>query len=121
MQGSLKIKLSNEFVAALQQNNDLKYELLTQTIHNHSDQISYMLQAYYSREKVSHVMVVDGTLHFDGQMDVKLKLEYTMEEFNACSAVDTLNKQKMTVGIDFDLNAAELSLTGEYWAERDLD
>ena len=121
MQATLKIKIPADLHIALQENTASKKDLLIEEILGHSDQIAYMLQSYYQREKVSEVNVIPGTIQFIGANSIKLQLEYVMEEFNACSAVDTLNKGKMTVSIDFNLTAEELDLSGEYWPEREPD
>jgi len=95
--------------------NTLQINMLI--VHN-AEQIAYMLQSYYSREKVSAVQMITDSISFNGSSDMSLRLEYVMEEFNACSAVDTLKKDKMTVKIDQEQTGA-YRLTGEYWPERD--
>ncbi len=121
MQATLKFKIPADLRIALQEDTASKKDLLIEEIRSHSDQIAYMLQSYYPREKVSKVDVIQGTIQFIGADSIKLQLEYEMEEFNACSAVDTLNKGKMTVSIDCNLTAEELNLSGEYWPEREPD
>ena len=121
MQSSLKIKISKELSDAIKTGSTNKGELLSAVIEAHSDQIAYMLQTYYSREKVSQVTVNEGSVEFITANEVSLKLLYVIEEYNACSAVDTLNKEKMPVKAVIDAKKEELNLTGEYWAERDPD
>lgn len=92
--------------------------LLEELIQQHGDQLAYMLQAYYAREKVSQLVIVPGSITVKAQV-ITLQLEYVMEEYNACSAVDTLQKQRMTVSVIPDAGSANLELKGEYWPERD--
>lgn len=121
MQATLKFKISANLLTALQEDRASKKNLLIEEIGAHSDQIAYMLQSYYPREKVSKVNAIPDTVRFGEANSITLQLEYLMEEFNACSAVDTLNKGKMTVSIYCDLSTGELNLSGEYWPEREPD
>jgi len=117
MQSYLKLTLPPEMAAVpapLAGFNALQINLL---IAYNAEQIAYMLQSYYSREKVSAVQVNADSISLNSSSEISLKLEYVMEEFNACSAVDTLNKDKMTVKLSQD-QAGDYVLTGEYWPER---
>ena len=118
MQSFLKLTLPpglTDFPAHLSSFNTQQINTL---IAHNAEQIAYVLQSYYSREKVSAVQVVIDTINFNGSLEISLKLEYVMEEFNACSAVDTLKKDKMTVKISQD-HTGDYQLTGENWPERD--
>lgn len=121
MQTKLKLKISSDLCTALKENTVLKNDILIEEIQSHSDQIAYMLQPYYPREKLSKVSVLQETIAFIDFTHIALKLEFVMEEYNACSAVDTINTGRMGVSIYCDLDTAELLLTGEYWPERDAD
>jgi len=96
-------------------------ELLLQTINEQADQVAYMLQVYHPREKVSSAEVIPGSFQFKSAKVINLKISYILEEFSACSAIDTLQKENMEVTILIDQLAGELELKGEYWPERDSD
>jgi len=121
MQSTYKLKLTPEQLELLQHENSDKIALLTDVIQSQGAQIAFMLQLYYSREKVSKVMVAPGTITFTSPTSVTLKLEYVMEEFNACSAIDTEKKEQMTVSAELNIKESLFNLKGEYWAERDPD
>ncbi|QNK61206.1 hypothetical protein H7F33_11545 [Pedobacter sp. PAMC26386] len=90
-------------------------------IEKYADQVAYMLQTYHIREKVSRVTVVPDSIVFKSLDFMVLKLQYVLEEFSACSAIDTLHLEKMTVTVGIDEKARELELKGEYWPERDSE
>lgn len=115
MQSSYQLKLSDGQKDLLIQEPGLKTELIESVIQSNAEQIGYMLQAYYTREKVSKVCIVPGSINFTPDASVSLKLEYVMEEFNACSAINTEQKEKMTITIDRE--AGVLTLKGESWPE----
>lgn len=127
MQSSVKLKNSTglSILSGLPAFSDLEREAineqLLQTINEHADQVAYMLQVYHPREKVSSAEVIPGSIHFKSPEAVTLKISYILEEFSACSAIDTLQKEKMEITILIDQLAGELELKGEYWPERDSD
>jgi len=116
MDSSYQLTLSpaqQELVAQGQINE----ELLVNAVAENADQIGYMLQAYYPREKVSGVAVVSGSTILKTETELTLKLEYVKEEFNACSAVDTELRDRMTVTVYAGTDSAILTIQGEYWPE----
>lgn len=117
MQASHQVKLSPEQQQSWKTTSDHSL-LLEEMIRQHADQMGYALQAYYSREKVSGVVIVAESIVVKGDT-ITLKLEYVMEEYNACSAVDTLQKQRMTFSIAPEHDFTRLHFRGEYWPERD--
>lgn len=116
MQSTIKLKISPVPEVSVQVDSALVLE----TIQTHAEQVAYMLQAYHIREKVSRVTVVPDSLSNNVGV-ITLKIQYVLEEFSACSAIDTLQKEKMTVTVYLNEKAGELELTGEYWPERDPD
>lgn len=116
MQSTIKLKISPVQEVPVKVDS----ALILQTIQLHAAQVAYMLQAYHAREKVSRVTVVPDSISNNAELTT-LKLQYVLEEFSACSAIDTLQQEKMTVTVHLDEKAGELELTGEYWPERDPD
>ncbi|WP_442588018.1 hypothetical protein ACSBL2_18400 [Pedobacter sp. AW31-3R] len=121
MQATHILKPSEELLTAITQDKAFKYELLIREVEEASLQIAYMLQLYYSREKVSGVHVIPGSVKFEHLLNIRLKAGYRIEEFNACSAIDTLNQEQMILHIDCDIECKALHLSGEYWPEREPD
>ena len=115
MQSSYQIKLSEELKHSLAERSDALPEQLTDLIDAHGDQLGYMLQSYYSREKVSKVLVTPGSIVITSSGLITLKLEYVIEEFNACSAINTEKKDRMRATIERE--AGTLLLKGESWPE----
>jgi len=101
----------------LMEEGQLNEDLLVQAVAEHADQIGYMLQAYYPREKVSGVSVVSGSTVIKTANELSLKLEYVKEEFNACSAVDTELKDSMTVNVISVVTTGTITIQGESWPE----
>jgi len=117
MQSTYQLKLSSVQQESVRLTANITSALVEEVISLNADQIGYMLQAYYSREKVSKVNLIPGSINFDAQGSITLKLEYVMEEYNACSAINTEQKDKMTVTIDADQETGSLNLKGENWPE----
>ncbi|KIO74663.1 hypothetical protein TH53_25105 [Pedobacter lusitanus] len=127
MQSSVKLKVSSglailsDLSISLNLKDKTIKEQLTHIIAKDADQIAYMLQAYHPREKVSRAEVVPDSIDLSNPEIIRLKIQYVLEEFSACSAIDTLNKERMTLTIFIDQLTGELELKGEYWPERDAD
>ncbi|SEA42750.1 hypothetical protein [Pedobacter hartonius] len=117
MESSYQIKLSPEQRESLAQDLDFSAGVLTEIIDEHADQLGYMLQAYYPREKVSRVMVSPGSMVIKDDGLTSMRLEYVLEEFSACSAIDTEQKDKMTVIVYLNAETGVLNLKGETWPE----
>jgi len=117
MQSSYQIKISEKLQESLIKGTGDVKEQITAAIDAHADQIGYMLQSYYSREKVSKVIVIPGSITINDAGLINLKLEYVIEEFNACSAIDSQKREKMVVTIDSTTNKGVLNLLAENWPE----
>ncbi|HEY0175736.1 MAG TPA: hypothetical protein VGC08_05120, partial [Pedobacter sp.] len=92
MQSSYQLKLSAAQQELLVQQPGMTSALLEEVIQNYADQLGYMLQAYYPGEKVSKVRLIPGSISFNDSGSATVKLEYIMEQFNVCSAIDTEQK-----------------------------
>lgn len=122
MQALSTIKLSEKQNQVFQNIADLKQfensvSMLTEIIELHAESIGYELQSYYPKEKVSRLSVVPESIVFNNAGDIHLKLQYIIEEYNACSAVDTLKQENMKFTAAVDLENAKLHLKGEFWPE----
>lgn len=116
MQPSLKLKLSAEQQGFVKVQAVEITTFLNSVITANAEQIGYFLQAYYPREKVRGVEIIPGSVELK-KTDLLLKITYTLEEFNACSAVDTEDRKQMPVTVAIDRVNGELNLVGEYWPE----
>jgi hypothetical protein len=117
MESSYQIKLTEEQREVLVQHADILETMLAGVINEHHEQLGYMLQAYYPREKVSKVIFVPGSISIQGKYVITLRLEYIKEEYSACSAIDTVLKDHMTVTVNADPEAGLFNLKGENWPE----
>ncbi|WP_158799722.1 hypothetical protein [Pedobacter sp. L105] len=117
MQSSYQIKLSEELKHSITEKSDALPDLLTDLIDAHGDQLGYMLQSYYSREKVSKVLVIPGSIEVTPLGLITLKLGYVIEEFNACSAIDSEKREKMGITVTADQEKGFLKLLAENWPE----
>lgn len=117
MESSYLLKLSAAQQESLAQQPSVSAELLIAAIHDHAEQIGYMLQAYFPKEKVSRVAVVPGSVVIQEAGHATLQLEFVKEEYNACSAIDTVLKDRMRITLAFNRDAGVVNLTGENWPE----
>lgn len=95
----------------------IEVDLLAAAIHEHAEQIGYMLQAYFPREKIRRVALVPGSIAAGQEGTFKAQIDFVKEEFNSCSAIDTELKDQMTITIVADKGAGTLHLAGETWPE----
>lgn len=116
MQPSLKLKLSSEQQDFVKVQVAEVITLLNSVVAANAEQIGYFLQAYYPKEKVRGVEIVAGSVELKDN-HILLNITYTLEEFNACSAVDTEDRKQMPVSVAIDRVNGELNLVGEYWPE----
>jgi len=127
MQSSVKLRVSSALSILPDLNSPSELvsqaikEQFIQTISEHADQVAYMLQVYHPREKVSRVEVIPESIDLKNPDALTLKVQYVLEEFSACAAIDTLQRENMTLTILPDQNVGELELKGEFWPERDSD
>lgn len=119
MQPSINLKLTAEQQELIIRDTEKVPGLLAEVISANADQIGYMLQEYHPSEKVSKVEVTTDSINLKDALSLSLRINYLLEEFNACSAVDSENKEKMPVTVHIDETAGSLKLTGEYWPELD--
>lgn len=117
MQPSLKLKLSIEQQDHLKEYAGDISALLSTIISANAEQVGYLLQAYHPREKVRGVEIVPGSVHLKEKAIARFNITYTLEEFNACSAVDTEDRKQMPVTVTIDQVSGEVNLIGEYWPE----
>ncbi|MET1056222.1 MAG: hypothetical protein ABWY16_13015 [Pedobacter sp.] len=117
MESSYLLKLTAAQQQSLAQHPYISTELLAAAIHEHAAQIGYMLQAYFPKEKVSNVAVIPGSISVGESGVAGIQLEFVKEEFNMCSAIDSVIKDKMAISVTVDSVAGELLLKGESWPE----
>ena len=118
MQAKYLINLSPDFQQLPQQGAAGLDLLITGAVDAHAAQIGYLLQDYYQKERVREVSVLPGSLEWSGPTAAGLILQYRIEAFNVCSAIDTEAAEKMRFSAVLDFEKKELLLTGENWPER---
>jgi len=119
MQHSIKLKLSEQQQQLLKKDSDNISSVLFDIIPAYSDQIGYMLQPYHPRQKVSKVEVAPASISLLNTGSVNLKIHYVLEEYSACSAIDTEEKEIMSVTVTLDARGDVLNLVGAYWPSLD--
>ena len=119
MQHSIKLRLSDQQLSLLKTDSAAIMQVVLEVVPLHADQIGYMLQGYHPRQKASKVSVVNDTLKLNSEGGVAFNISYVLEEFSACSAVDTEDTAKMPVTVVADVENGILNLTGEYWPSLD--
>lgn len=119
MQHSIKLKLSEEQQVLLKSDLGNISQILLEVIPANSDQIGYMLQAYHPRQKVSKVNVIAERINLNIPEAISFKISYILEEFNACSAIDSEDRETMHVTVKMDEESGTLNLIGEYWPSLD--
>jgi hypothetical protein len=118
MQPGINLKLSAEMQDKL---SNIQFgeadALIASAIQLNAEQIGFMLQEYYPREKVRKVEAVPGSYKQVSAAVAALTISFTLEEFNACSAINTEDRRRMPVTVEIDEQLSTLSLSGEYWPE----
>jgi AraC-like DNA-binding protein len=117
MESTYLLKLSAEQQQLLAQRPFISKELLAGAIDEHAEQIGYMLQDYFPREKIRRVAVIPGSISIQDTSPVTLRLGFVKEEFNMCSAIDSELKDSMTITVVIDKAAGIIKLIGEAWPE----
>jgi AraC-like DNA-binding protein len=118
MQPRINLKLSAEMQKKLSTLQSGQADaIIASAIQQNAEQIGFMLQEYYPREKVRRVEVVPGSLKQLSAVVTGLTIAFTLEEFNACSAINTEDRKQMPVTVEVDVPQNTLSLKGEYWPE----
>jgi hypothetical protein len=117
MESSYLLNISAAQQEALSQHSFIPEEMLAAAIAAHAEQIGYMLQAYFPKEKIRKVAVIPGSMVIQAAGAVILRLEFVKEEFNLCSAIDSELKDSMAVTITTDSQAGVFNIKGENWPE----
>ena len=117
MDSTYLLKLSAAQQELLAQRPFISKELLSAAVAEHAEQIGYMLQAYFPKEKIRKVAVIPGSIAIQNGGPVALRLQFIKEEFNVCSAIDSELKDTMAITVDIDRFAGVLKLKGETWPE----
>ena len=65
--------------------------------------------------------MIPGSIDLKNLDAITLKIQYVLEEFSACAAIDTIQTEKMTIALLINRKADELELKGESWPERDSE
>ena len=109
MQSKIKIPFPEDL------RNSNKAELvrtLQQEIQLHKDQIGYMIQDYYPKQKVR---VAEMTFPVTDSLELFVK--FSLEEFSSCAAIDTYELSAMKILVITNEDGGEIDIVGEEWAE----
>jgi hypothetical protein len=118
MQPGINLKLSAELQNKLSNIQSGEADaVIASAIQLNAEQIGFMLQEYYPREKVRRVEVVSGSFKQLSAGISGLRIDFTLEEFNACSAINTEDRRQMSVTVEMNAEQTALYLKGEYWPE----
>ncbi|MNR41580.1 hypothetical protein D3C85_1599800 [compost metagenome] len=80
-----------------------------------------MLQGYHSREKVRKVSFEDSTLQSLGPNEYRLKVNYVVEEYSVCSAIDTVDSESMQLTATLMNEGNSIQVKGTDLPEREPD
>jgi hypothetical protein len=108
MEHTITIKLPEE----LTQQGRTDEELLCGVLNANSEQIGYLIQDYYPREKVRSVSFDQKEIRKASE-DFTAKATYTLEQFNVCAAIDTLERSSMLMKVSMSKSGEDLIVAGE--------
>lgn len=101
--------INHDFVNALIRQNQKAVEALLTSYH------------FKSRGRVFGLAINPESVQMLSQSMAKFIVHYSIGQFNACADVDYSERAAMEVLLDFDLQAGQGILTGEYIPEREPD
>ncbi|MCL6258117.1 hypothetical protein M3O96_03405 [Aquiflexum sp. TKW24L] len=84
--------------------------------------LGIFLSYYFKKEgAVAEKVKLKGEIEFINDLKGKLMLDFDLVHFNACLNIHEQKRDEMPIQFEFDLLFQNLSLTGPYWPEREMD
>jgi hypothetical protein len=96
--------------------------LLKDLLVTYEKDLGIFLSYYFKKEgAVAEKLKLKGKIEFTNDLKGKLMLDFDLVHFNACLNIHEQKRDEMPVQFEFDPLFQNLTLTGPYWPEREMD
>ncbi|MGV3705154.1 MAG: hypothetical protein ACO1NU_07215 [Arcticibacter sp.] len=122
MQETTKFAMSPQAMEAIENGADRKV-ILAQTLENEIKHVEDLLMGYHFRERgsVDHLELDTTNMTVDEQGKGSFTARYILGMYNACADLDLSDKAKMEIDFEVDFENGMITLTGEFFPEREPD
>lgn len=122
MQETTKFAMSPQAMEAIEDGADRKV-ILAQTLENEIKHVEDLLMGYHFRERgsVDHLELDTTNMTVDEQGKGSFTARYILGMYNACADLDLSDKAKMEIDFEVDFKNGMITLTGEFFPEREPD
>jgi|GEM_PF-822893 len=122
MQETTKFAMSPQAIEAIQDGAD-KNVILAQTLTNEIKHVEDLLMGYHFRERgsVDHLELDTSSMMVDDEGRGSFMARYILGLYNACADLDLSDKAKMQIDFEADFKNGMITLTGEFFPEREPD
>lgn len=122
MQETTKFAMSPQAIEAIKDGADKK-DILAQTLENEIKHVEDLLMGYHFRERgsVDHLELDTGSMTVDQYGKGSFTARYILGLYNACADLDLSDKAKMQIDFEADFDEGMITLTGEFFPEREPD
>jgi len=122
MQETTKFAMSPQAMEAIEDGADRKV-ILAQTLENEIKHVEDLLMGYHFRERgsVDHLELDTTNMTVDEQGKGSFTARYILGMYNACADLDLSDKAKMEIDFEVDFENGMITLTGEFFPEREPD
>jgi len=96
--------------------------LLKDLLVTNEKDLGIFLSYYFKKEgAITEKVKLKGEILFAESTKGKLTLDFDLVHFNACLNIHEQKRDEMPVQFEFDPLFQNLTLTGPYWPEREMD
>lgn len=105
-----------------QPNESTSENSIKELIQTKEKELGIFLSYYFKREgAIAEKVSLGSEITFLTNLTGKFKLEFDLVHFNACLAINEQKRDLMEISFEFDSGFKNLTLTGPYWPEREMD
>lgn len=84
--------------------------------------LGIFLSYYFKKEgAIAEKVTLGSEISLLSDRTGKFKLEFDLVHFNACLAIHEQKRDLMEISFEFDSDFKNITLTGPYWPEREMD
>lgn len=96
--------------------------LLKDLLVTNEKDLGIFLSYYFKKEgAVAEKVKLKGKIDLINDLKGKLMLDFDLVHFNACLNIHEQKRDEMPIQFEFDPLFQNLTLTGPYWPEREMD
>jgi hypothetical protein len=96
--------------------------LLKDLLETNEKDLGIFLSYYFKKEgALTEKVRLKGEISFSENTKGKLTLDFDLVHFNACLNIHEQKRDEIAIQFEFDPSYQNLTLTGPYWPEREMD